>query len=62
MKKYLLIYGTQNYTNAINSLIKSSQDFFDDHYVFGPSDIDQDFYNKNKLLNQHHIVPNVLSL
>ena len=32
MKKYLLIYGTQNYTNAINSLIKSSQDFFDDHY------------------------------
>jgi hypothetical protein len=48
MKTHLLIYGTQNYTNAINSLIKSSKNFFDEHHVFGPSDIDEDFYKKNQ--------------
>jgi hypothetical protein len=47
MKTHLLIYGTQNYINAINSLIKSSKNFFDSVHVFSPIDIDEEFYNKN---------------
>ena len=48
MKKHLLIYGTENYKNSINSLIKSSNNFFDEHHILSPSNINQDFYNKNK--------------
>ena len=48
MKTHLLIYGTPNYANAINSLIKSSKNFFDNHHIFGPSDISEDFYKKNQ--------------
>jgi len=48
MRKHLIVYGTQNYSNAIRSLIKSSKNFFDEHHVFGPSDISGDFYEKNQ--------------
>ena len=48
MRKHLIVYGTQNYNNAIRSLIKSSKNFFDEHHVFGPSDISGDFYEKNQ--------------
>jgi hypothetical protein len=50
MKKHLLIYGTHSYSNSINSLIKSSKDFFDVHHVFGPSDISEYFYKKNQII------------
>jgi hypothetical protein len=48
MKKHLIVFGTSNYQNAINSLIKSSKNFFDEHHIFSPQDIDQEFFNKNK--------------
>jgi hypothetical protein len=48
MKKYLLIYGTSNYNGSINSLIKSSNDYFDTVLRYGPDDIDRDFFEQNK--------------
>lgn len=47
MKKKLVVFGTNNYSNSIRSLIKSSKDYFTDHFVFKPEDIDSDFYRKN---------------
>ena len=53
MKKKLLLYGTNNYENAMNSLIKSSNNYFDEHLQFRPEDIDCEFFEKNKhILNQ----------
>jgi hypothetical protein len=53
MKKYLIVFGTDNYKNSINSLIKSSKDFFDEFIIYKPEDIDKKFFNKNKeILNQ----------
>ena len=46
--KHLITFGSKNYENSINSLIKSSQDFFDHHHVFSPEDIDNDFFEKHK--------------
>ena len=46
-KKHLLVYGTDNYKNAIDSLLSSSKNYFDHHHVLGPQDIDNDFYQKN---------------
>jgi hypothetical protein len=48
MKKKLLIYGTKNYENAMNSLIKSSNNYFDEYHIFRPEDIDEEFNYKNK--------------
>jgi hypothetical protein len=48
MKKHLLIFGTDNYQNAINSLIKSSKDYFDKHHIFSPKEIDGVFFEENK--------------
>jgi hypothetical protein len=48
MKKYLLIYGTSDYNRSINSLIKSSNDYFDTILRYGPDDIDQNFFEQNK--------------
>ena len=54
MKKYLIIFGTNNYQNSINSLIRSSENFFDKHIVYKPEDIDKNFFDKNKnILNQN---------
>ena len=50
MKKHLLVYGTENYKNSISSLIKSSNNYFDEHHIFGPLDIDNEFKNKNELI------------
>jgi hypothetical protein len=48
MKKHLITFGTKNYENAVNSLIKSSQDYFDFYHKFSPTDIDDEFFTKNK--------------
>jgi hypothetical protein len=50
MKKHLVIFGTDNYTNAITSLSKSSKNYFDKIHVFKSEDIDIDFKNKNSLI------------
>jgi hypothetical protein len=47
-KKHLVVFGTQNYENSINSLIKSAKNFFDEYHVFSLNDIDSDFLEKNK--------------
>lgn len=49
----LIIFGTPNYKNAINSLIKSSKNYFDKVHIFSPNDIDEEFFKKNEIiLNQ----------
>lgn len=48
MKKHLVVFGTNNYQNAINSLIKSSKNFFDYHHIFSLENIDSEFFEKNK--------------
>jgi hypothetical protein len=48
MKKYLIVFGTDNYQNSINSLLKSSESFFDEFIIYKPKDIDEKFFNKNK--------------
>jgi hypothetical protein len=53
MKKKLVVFGTNNYSNSIQSLIKSSKNYFTEHIVFKPENIDFDFYHKNiKILSQ----------
>ncbi len=53
MKKKLILFGTDNYKNAMNSLIKSSKSYFDECLSFGMKDIDSEFFEKNKfILNQ----------
>jgi hypothetical protein len=54
MKKHLIVFGTENYSNSIDSLIKSSNNYFDEYHIFGKSDIDEEFYKKNKsILDQN---------
>jgi len=54
MKKHLIVFGTDNYSNSIDSLIKSSNNYFDEYHIFGKSDIDEEFYKKNKsILDQN---------
>ena len=54
MKKHLIIFGTKNYENSIKSLIKSSHNYFDNHHIFSPEDIDSTFFNEcNTILTQH---------
>lgn len=48
MKKSLVVFGTQDYNSAIDSLLKSSENYFDNFYVFSKNDIDSEFYKKNK--------------
>jgi hypothetical protein len=48
MKKKLVLYGTKEYENSINSLIVSAKDYFDDYLIFKPEDIDSVFFEKNK--------------
>lgn len=48
MKRKLIIFGTNNYENAMKSLGKSCKNFFDEQLVFGPKDIDFEFFEKNK--------------
>lgn len=45
--KHLVVYGTDNYKSAINSLIESGSKFFDKIHRFGPQDIDKNFQQKN---------------
>lgn len=45
--KHLVVFGTPNYNNAINSLVKSSKNFFDRIHIFSPEDIDETFKNNN---------------
>jgi len=47
MKKKLIIFGTSNYKNSMDSLIKSSENYFDEHHIFQPEDIDREFFEKN---------------
>jgi len=54
MKKHLIVFGTENYFNSIDSLIKSSNNYFDEYHIFGKLDIDEEFYKKNKsILDQN---------
>jgi hypothetical protein len=48
MKKHLIIFGTYEYTNSIDSLSKSSFNFFDKIHIFKKEDIDYEFYNENR--------------
>jgi hypothetical protein len=53
MKTHLIIFGTDDYQNAISSLINSSKDYFTDIHVFSTKDIDSNFYNEHiEILNQ----------
>lgn len=53
MKRVLITFGTPDYQNAVNSLVKSSSNYFDDIRKFTPTDIDSEFFEKNKnILNQ----------
>ena len=50
---HLIICGTANYKNAIDSLVKSANGFFDHIHVFSPDHIDVAFMEKNtKILSQ----------
>jgi hypothetical protein len=53
MKTNLVIFGTDNYKFAIDSLIKSSKNFFDSIHVFSSKDIDDIFFDKNKEILQN---------
>jgi hypothetical protein len=46
-KKHLILFGTENYKIAIDSLVESSMDYFDYKHVFNTQDIDNEFYQKN---------------
>ena len=47
-KKHLIVFGTDDYQNSINSLIKSSSGYFDEFHIFSKKNIDDEFYEKNK--------------
>ena len=47
VKKHLIVFGTENYKIAIDSLVESSMDYFDYKHVFNTQDIDNEFYQKN---------------
>ena len=47
-KKILVLYGTNNYENSMSSLVKSSNNYFDECLRFKPEDIDEEFFNKNR--------------
>lgn len=48
MEKHLVIFGTIKYKNSIDSLVRSSSNFFDKVHVFNKDDIDFSFYNENE--------------
>jgi len=53
MRTNLIIFGTDNYNLAKNSLIKSAENYFDIIHNFSFSDIDDNFYKENaEILNQ----------
>lgn len=53
MKKHLVSYGTNDFSNALDSLARSSEEYFDELHIFGPKDLDVDFRNNNhRILNQ----------
>lgn len=53
MKKFLITFGTVDYKNAVDSLVKSANKYFDNIKCFTPLDIDSNFLEKNKnILNQ----------
>lgn len=47
MKTHIVIFGTADYHNAIESLLTSARGYFDHYHVFSQKDIDIDFYNKH---------------
>jgi hypothetical protein len=47
MKTHLLTFGTENYSNAVTSLIKSSDGYFTEYHTFSTKDIDEKFYQEN---------------
>ena len=46
-KKHLLTYGTENYRGAVDSLLKSSKNYFDEYHALSNLDIDSEFYQQN---------------
>jgi hypothetical protein len=48
MEKHLVIFGTSQYKNSINSLVRSSSNFFNKIHIFNEENIDFDFYKKNE--------------
>jgi len=48
MERHLIIFGTKNYKNSINSLVKSAKNYFEHFHIFSPDNIDSDFFEKNK--------------
>jgi hypothetical protein len=54
MKKHLLIFGTIDYNQSVESLSKSAKDYFDTIHKFTFSDIEESFYNENiEILSSH---------
>ena len=47
MQTHLVTFGTENYHNSVQSLIKSSNEYFTNHHTFSTKDIDSDFYKEN---------------
>lgn len=50
MKKKLILFGTDSYKNAMNSLIKSSNNYFDECFSFSDKDIDSSFFDSNRVI------------
>jgi hypothetical protein len=47
MTTHLVVFGTADYTNAVNSLLISAGGYFDVLHSFGQHDIDVEFYSKH---------------
>lgn len=53
MRKHLVAYGTDDFSNALSSLVKSANGFFDEFHVLGPRNLDEEFVkNNHRILSQ----------
>jgi len=58
MEKHLVIFGTSQYKNSINSLVRSSSNFFDKIHIFNEENID---FLKNKTIDNLKLIYSYLS-